>query len=357
MKRVALCVLLITLLITAGCMGKTGSVSGYIVDQHDQGIPGIKVHLGTNSIVTGSDGKFAFSSVPVGSYEVDAFAVGGTVGHYMMAPITVTIKRGKNDLGRITAYEILGVGVVIESIDDSITTAAVSGCQRVKTLLDREMVRFPSSNMKSRKAPTREASDALLAGNISFFKITWEPLKETWVHHYRIDYVDDDVVTLVWDSQDAHPEDPDFDSAHPAAYLDLDNELVGIISSAGKYQFRITGLRADENQEKELPVIDASIGMFLDTFPTKLTKNGAQLSWTAVTGASGYRVRVCSDVSLSEISEAWESGDELLAPETTQVTPTGLTAENDYYWSVGDYANDGTGWTAEIALGRSGMTY
>jgi hypothetical protein len=288
-------------------------------------------------------------------------AAGGTTDHYLSAGVDKTVTEGSNDFGSIIAYALLGQGVIIEQVYRA-RTLALSELRALKEALG---VDYPAKCAKglgrAAKATrnARSATSGVITENIAYFYLRWQPLAEAWVSHYRLYYLGltGTLNVMIWDSDDTHDEDPAYNSGDPQAYLDLGYELDGqSISSAGRYQFKIIGYSADGSQTKELPVIAVSLGMALDNYPTDLQCVGTQLSWTGVTGADGYYVRVFAgdDADLSD--PVWHSGDTLLPSTPTSVDmPPPLPG--DYLWSVAAHAYDDTGWTAEITMGISGFTY
>ncbi len=364
MKKQLLATLAILALVMSGCFfcgPGDGNVFGYIVDQGDYGVAGVIVTMGTyGSTVTDSTGRFAFATVPAGSYTITAS--GGESGHYLIEPVIRNVTNGDNDLGRIPAYEVLGFGAIVESLSSRAGLRTATGHADLKSAIHHEAASRHLGPIPGAVARGyRPAEESVLADNISFFHLSWAPLAEGWISHYVIHYLgpDGSQNELVWDSNDLHAEDPGYVDSDPAAYLDLTYELTGLVSTAGTYQFRITGYSADDSQSKALPAITVSLGMLLDNFPTDLQFAGTLLSWTGVIGADGYRAGIFAgdDMDLSGPA-IWDSGDTLLPPSPTYVDVSAVLIVDTYYYSsVIARALDETGWTAEVTRGISGFVY
>lgn len=371
MKKLGFFLLLILGMMIAGCGGGgakvKGNVFGYIKDQNNSGVDGVLVKVGGRTGTTDPTGRYEITGVVVGTYQVTASGGTSSSGHYLSAPVSKTVIEGDNDFETIIAYKLLGCGIIIENTSGEMGSLAVR--QSVKNAISNETVFFKSqitpvkSSSKSIGSYALATNDTLL-NNISYFYLNWEPLivDSLDADHYEIYYLGPNgtLNEKVWDSRpgvDPHPEDPAYDTGAPAAYLDITYELADKVTTAGAYQFRVIGYNAGGTVSKEFPVITASIGKLLSNFPTGLQYTApAHLSWTGLTGASGYRVGVFSDQAL-EIS-VWNSGVTLLPPTTTSVNVTsGLIGGNEYYWSVIAYALDETGWTAESTRGISGFYY
>jgi hypothetical protein len=358
-----------------GCGGGTSNpsnpscaVSGYIKNQSGAGVVGVKVKATNNTNITdyyqattNSSGKYTFNIPQAGTYTING--QGGTSGHYMVEPKTVSLILGSNNLEDILAYKLQGRGVIIQRVSgemDSLSMKPSSAIALWKKVSLEEKVEFQNTPVyKANNVKVKAVSDSFLKDNISFILLSWENLSQTWVNHYRIYYKgpDGSLNEFVWSSADPHPEDPpaDPDPQVNTAYLDLDKELDQKVTTAGTYVFRVVGLSGNESQSKELPDITVSIGMLLSNYPTGLNFTDPLLSWTKVPEANGYKIGIYNDSSLS--SGVWDSGVTLLpATQSSINVPAGLTVGTYYYWNVDAHAVDSTGYTAEITRTVSGFT-
>jgi hypothetical protein len=227
MKKIILLVLLIQGLVLAGCGSPSpppveDSVSGYIVDQSGTGVSGVKVNIGSNEVTTDSNGRFFSNSISPGNYAISGS--GGSTGHYVVVPKTVTINAGANNLGNITAYKILGCGVIIQSPLSGSSMNAQFKNPTVKRITRGELDRSPVQyTPHPGNMGVKSVSPAFLNENISFILLNWEKLTDSWIDHYNIYYLGSDGSQniMVWNSQDSHSGDPTFEPNDPPRLISI----------------------------------------------------------------------------------------------------------------------------------------
>lgn len=321
-------------------------VTGQIIDQYGVGLADCQVYLGQNQTITLADGSFTFSNIAMGFYQLKA--KGGDEAQYLLNSIEKNIDQVEVDLGQLTAYQVMGVGVVIESTS-TIQLLSLSTTQG-QSIAEKKMKLFEDMESQYFVDFTnlmRPASFTGLDQSISFILLRWEPIGGKT---YIVEYWDGSQFVQVWDSEESHPEDPLFDQADPQAYLDLSSELVGYILGAGYYQFRVVAKDSASTEIVNLPMIDVSLGMQLDSYPTDLQLVNEQLTWAEVSGANGYRVQIFDQTGM----RIYTSGAVLLTDTTLEV-PSLLNSEEHYTWWVDAHAVDDMGWTTEITRGISGF--
>ncbi|MGE5529026.1 MAG: carboxypeptidase-like regulatory domain-containing protein [Patescibacteria group bacterium] len=358
MKRLYIPLLLSLILILPGCGGGGGTPDpttayGYIVDQDGAGVAGVTVTLGTAMDITDGLGRFDFTGLTAGDY--DLTASGGTLGHYLAAPINVTIvAETANNLGNITAYRLYGVGVVVESLADKAVT-----CGTLPAALKEIRIDGPCQigRPPAKKVSTRAAEWSFLEQNAAFVYLEWEPITDATGYKVYFAATDEEI----WVSGAEHPGDPDaYSGGLYRAYLDLDqpDELGGLVTATGVYGFKVVA-ELSGGGALELPVIQVSLGRVLSTYPVLATDclNPAThvLSWAPVTEADGYRVRVYDEAQTLLLVD---SETPLLV--TTSYDLSGdpnLIHETYYHARVDAQHLDATGWPAEITRGIGGFEY
>jgi hypothetical protein len=332
-------------------------VVGYILNQNNTGIEGVKVtlSLNQNSYTTNTDssGKFSYSDAGIVSGTYQLTAAGGVTGHYVINPVSRNITANTtNNLGNITAYRLIGCGVIINSPYRSSSLSATNSAWKKPGWNDLRYIPNVFTN------PVKPANNKLwqkaFPGNLndydSCFMILWEPL--VGITHYQIHYLGADGTAdiIVWDSNNSYAGDPvNYDPVNNVyqAYLDLSDELKTQNITPGSYHFQVVGI----GSSSVLPQIIIPIGVTLQSCPASLTASTSQLSWTGVNGANGYRVGIYQDQTLSV--QEWVTSSLI----TNTFIPIPATINSGYhYWCVDAQALDNTGWTAEITRSVSGFT-
>ncbi|MCK4259367.1 MAG: hypothetical protein KAX49_10340 [Halanaerobiales bacterium] len=321
-------------------------VSGQIVVQNSLGVEGVLVTLGSNQTVTAADGSFTFADLTPDMYVLKA--EGGREEHYLIDPMDLILSAGENNLGQISAYQMLGVGVIIQSTTNmqSLSVPLKKSLATNKQDLLQEMVRRDYSFQLTSFSL---ASFTNLTDEISMVILKWEDLSAS---QYQIYYLGTggETAKLVWDSNYlADADDPDFDPTHPVAYLDLGYELANVISDAGEYQFQVVGYDDTGTLIAELPVVIVSLGMVLENYPTGLSRSNDQLSWTEVIGADGYNIAIYDQNDALQQTD-WEVGTSTMIREY-------LISGEYYTWMVDGQAIDESGWPIEITRGISGFIW
>ncbi|HEX3047427.1 MAG TPA: carboxypeptidase-like regulatory domain-containing protein [Bacillota bacterium] len=383
MNKIFLGLVLILSLILVGCGGggdtpttpdsQLASISGRIVDQSENVIPGVKIRFATYQVTTGPDGTFSLHSIPPDTYTITG--IGGTNDHYLIKPITKNLLVGNNDLGNsIIAYKVLGCGVIIQGASGDVENFSVCSQRTIpslKKIITEDIRHFTTkSRFNSASISAMSATQQVLNDNISFVLLSWGVLTDDEYaqcnDHFKVYYLGPSGTEniKVWDSRDSHPEDPDYNPGAPRAFLDLSNELAELVENAGTYIFRITGYDNLETKSFNLPKITVSLGMKMDKYATNLyyatNNNPPTLNWDVLTGVDGYRIGIYNDAGLEQL--VWDSQnsaetDGYLPPSAISIgIPTSLSANTHYYWCVNAYSFDDTGWPEEITRGISGFT-
>jgi hypothetical protein len=86
-------ILMVALVVmVVSCTRGTGSIEGIIVDGSGLPVPGVIVQAAGNSVVTGDDGSFSITDVPVGDYTISASkdGVGSITSEVTVRPDTTT---------------------------------------------------------------------------------------------------------------------------------------------------------------------------------------------------------------------------------------------------------------------------
>jgi hypothetical protein len=193
---------------------------------------------------------------------------------------------------------------------------------------------------------TASVSDSFLSSHVAYIFLNWEPVSSA--SHYKVAYNG----TTVWDSDDTNSADPSYDKTDPQAYLDLDDELSGKISSAGQYTFQVTALNGTTTVAT-YTAVTVSLGRLLENYPTGISYASGSLSWTGVTAASGYRVRIYDG---SNILRA-DSGATLLTTLSHSLASAGLSSGTYYNVFIDAQALNSSETPVEITRGVSGFTY
>jgi hypothetical protein len=382
-KKLIIGSLLLTGLMLAGCGGgssggnggdpSTGEVSGSIVGLDNTPVTGkTAVRLGTYATtLSDENGNFQFTAVPPGDYQIIISGGSGSNAlEHLAGAAGIKVSAGRNQAGAIQVYNILSYGALSTDGGNSASSIRASGLVKngLKNVISTEVSFYqPGTILMSQAVNFRAASINLTKANIAFVYINWKPLSGVTNPKYKIYFgASEDSQNLVWDSTKVGTDHKDdystaapYDPVNPKAFLDLGDELAGKVSAAGIYQFRIIVYNEDGTKSKELPVIGVFIGMLMDSFPECKPLAGTTLSWTAVTGSSGYKAGIYKDAPMTQ--KIWESPDPLIPQAQASIAlPSVVTSETtptDYYWVVRAYAIDGAGWPTEVVAGTSAFRY
>lgn len=315
-----------------------------IVDQNGAGIPGVSITMGTLKATTDDSGAFTFNGLEPGSYSVKG--MGGRDHHYILGETQIVLAKGVQEQ-EFTAYQLIGAGVVMQSPANSTNQASSVKLTALKKEMNLSGVRKGVPTKSHRSQTKRISTKAIdLMGNASCIALNWEPINGAV--SYGISYLHTDGIWhSVWDSDQAYPEDPAFDSSNPQAYLDLGNELAGFVTGAGNYTFKVSAFFDTRNID--LPQITVSLGMRLADFPRNLAYTNSLLSWSSVSGASQYRTLIYRDGIL--VDQAIHG-----VGVTSMIVPEEVIPGQYHEWYVDAQALDETGWLAEITRAISGFT-
>jgi hypothetical protein len=240
------------------------------------------------------------------------------------------------------AYSVTGVGVIMES-----RLGESSGDMTINSELKRISLPVSGAVAQSNGSlQTASVSDSFLASHVAYIYLTWDAVSSA--DHYQVTYNG----TKVWDSTDPHPADPIYSATAPEAYLDLDKELAGTITSAGQYAFQVLAL-SGTTVVATLPSVNVSLGRLLENYPTGISYASGSLSWTGVDNASGYRVLVFDSSNTLKA----DSGSTLLTTLSYSLPGSGLTSGTYYKVIVNALAVGSSGTTVEITRGVTGFTY
>ncbi len=194
--------------------------------------------------------------------------------------------------------------------------------------------------------------------SLKYIYLNWEPL--SGASSFTVYYLGPDGTQNepVWTWPGVSPEDPAYNNSDPAAYLDLSDELVGLVEAPGSYQFRLTAFKGSE--VKHSNIITVSIGTILNECPANPQYTSSRLSWTEVTAAAGYTVGYTVGLykdSFSPADEVWRTPAAIPDPFLS-LPPNGVTMNLDYYLcSINARAVNATGKIAEITNTISGFNY
>lgn len=245
--------------------------------------------------------------------------------------------------GSTPVYKVHGVGVIIESKSSS-SISSISKSSYFNPAWKRIDLSLDSfTGVQSQPAlgfRAASVTDADLSSNVSFILLTWDVV--SGAGHYQVFYQDN----MVWDSDNENIADPTFIPSNPQAYLDLDGELSGKITTAGQYEFQIVALQGS-TVIVGLPKVTASLGMVLETFPGNVSFASPNLTWDAVTAVSEYKI-------------TFNRGDGFIVNNSTPSYNVGtvLTEASQYYevWVDARYLDSG-GNLVEMTRVIDGFTY
>lgn len=244
-------------------------------------------------------------------------------------------------------YHALGVGVIMQS-RSAINALSFDADQRPCFDPNWKRLDFSPASLTAVQSKASSVirlasvSDDVLNENVSFILLTWDAVRNA--NRYQVYYGEE----IVWDSNTVNEDmDPAFEPGNPQAYLDLDEELAGRITTAGVYEFEIVALNGGVEKVR-LPLVTASLGMILETLPDNITFSApSSLTWNAVAATSEYRITLTGVAPV-----AVEGG------LTSFDVATVLTAGPEYYeaWVDARYLDDG-GNLVEVTRGIGGFDF
>ncbi len=257
-----------------------------------------------------------------------------------------------------------GIGVIIESITASFSNSTTEGDVTASLkpspalaggLGIKQWLATHSYHSFSPVAKSLNGNGAITASAISqtdwdqsvkYILLDWKPLNGATYYQVYFLGADGSLNQNVWDSRDNHPNDPAFATK---AFLDITEELAGIVRKAGQYQFKVIAYNGGVS--KEYPAITVSIGRLMGSFPTVSTADigSNKLSWAKVDGATSYKAGIYKDVTLTTV--VWDSGEDLLGDTFAKFGPI---AKGYYYAAAFAYADE-NGQPAEVIGAISGF--
>jgi hypothetical protein len=249
---------------------------------------------------------------------------------------------------------IMGIGVIAQGKGGAVNSIAPNAVGISSTSPNWKRLDVPLVNQSGQTSQ----SDKLLASRVNSIAVTGDNVYSyiylSWnavsgANSYQVLYNGN----TVWASGDSHPNDPKDGST--IAYLDLDDELAGKITAAGSYQFQVKALNSGASVIAA-GTLTVSLGVKLGDYPKNISyvSGTHQLSWTGVSGANGYRVKLYSDAGYKNLSH--DSGAKPLLTGASYDL-TGKVSSGFYYGTIDAWATDANGSPLEIARGISGLTY
>lgn len=273
---------------------------------------------------------------------------------------------GGNDAITGTPLWNAGIGVIIQSTTSFLPMSATagdsssSGKDSFAFVEERGVKQWLATQIYHSFTPAARSFNAISdsttlssiddndwANSVKYIFLDWQPLNGAT--YYQVYFLGKDgTASRVWNSQENHPNDPTYATK---AFLDITEELAGIVREAGQYRFKVIAYNGGSS--KEYPAITVSIGRLLGTYlrESDIHVSGSQLSWPAIDGASGYKAAVYKDAALTKV--AWNSGKVLLQDTFADF---GDLSGGDYYAVAFADADDETGRTLEITYATSVFT-
>lgn len=359
MKKMRLLTFVIVLaVLISGCGGGGGGQKGTIVsgtvvdfDNPAKGIGNMMVQIGTKAVITDGSGKFSIDGIEPGTYWVTATGpVQPTSTDHLTGSLNMTVVKGANDCGKIPVYSMQGIGVTINENDSYVATGMKTKAQILRGKELKKAVKY--NQVISYSSTTqywpyntgfnfRTSNISIWDVDSAYIRLDWKPLAANL--GYKIYFVSNGDLKLVWDSHSIGEGDDPFDSAVPVVRLYIDTELkMDTVNTAGVYQFQIVAYNSDGSKFKELPVITVSIGR--DSAPSGLECSNYQLSWDQLDGAE-YNLQFYQDPYYTNMIYAIPA---FLPQTTNSLDLTGIITPGDYYLRLQAYTFDRAGWTAEI---------
>jgi hypothetical protein len=254
---------------------------------------------------------------------------------------------------------IMGIGVIAESKNGNKVNSIAFGAAGSGNIspnwkrLDVPLVNQLGQTSRSNKLLADVASGTPLStSNRNYIYLAWNAV--SGARSYQVLYNE----SKVWDSTVKSNNDPDQpNDGTVTAYLDTDEELSGKITTTGSYTFKVQALNSSASVIAEGSVT-ASLGVKLGiTYPTNIDYAGYThlLSWTAVSGANGYRVQLFADEKYTSCSFDSKKTSMLFTTASYSLSGNGLSGY--YYGIVNAVATDGSGNPTEINRGICGFTY
>ena len=329
------------------------TVFGKVLDQSGTGINGLVLSYSTVSATSDVDGMFTFQNAPSGEFILRG--IGGTDRHYAIPEQSINVISGAaNDIGEIVAIETSAVGIVAQSVsDDTARASALSRPAALKRNVDIAIAAKSSLDVHERAGVKVAGSQSFLLNNVSFFKIFWEPVADAAVEYYEVYFQDPSglLSVPVWHSGEQHEEDPSFDPAEPAAYLDIGNELHDLVVEPGLYQFQIVGFGPANEELVRLSPIIASIATIINTFVQDAVFSDSAATWSGLPGAGSYTFHIFG-ADGSQIGVPIEG---LGTASVTASFPEGLSAGEYYQVYIDAFAFNSDGFVAEVSRSVGGF--
>lgn len=244
------------------------------------------------------------------------------------------------------------IGYIAESISSSSSFMAASANKilnifNIKETLAHEsfaVITAPAFQVTSFKAAGAGGTGSIWDYGIKFIYLDWAPLSGATYYKIYFKGKDGTEDKEVWDSRSINPGDPQHATI---AYLDISDELSKYVSEPGEYKFQT--IAYNNSYSKEYPVVTASIGTKMTSLPTGLNSSTLnELTWTALAGATGYKVGIYKDSLLRD--KAGDSGTTLLSDITFDYSTLNLAANNTYFWVVYACSVDSSNKVVEITF-------
>lgn len=249
------------------------------------------------------------------------------------------------------------IGYITESISSSSSFVTASAIRTTNILNIKEMITCESFAKTTTpafqsivfKAEGSGSTGGIWNNGIRFIYLDWAPISGATYYKVYFKGMDGNNNIEVWDSRSIHSDDPQYATI---AYLDISDELKDCVSGPGEYKFQT--IAYNNSYSKEYPVITTSIGTKMSSLPTGLDASKTpNLAWTALTGATGYKVGIYKDSLLR--NKTGDSGTTLLYSTTFDYSTLNL-ASGFYYWAVYACCVDSSNKVVEITFTVSSFT-
>lgn len=202
----------------------------------------------------------------------------------------------KDDKTNPPNYKAMGVGVIIQGQSNTGSLSVGSYGTFRKLDIYRKWIDLAPGGPQPRVQSTlvfraTAVSKEFLEDNTALILLAWD--KVSGADHYHIYYGS----AKVWESDkvDAGKDPGGFNPNNPMAYLDLDHELIGKISTAGEYRFQIVAVNAGDTEVTRLSEVSASLGMVLGQIPQNIKYNNPNLTWDNIANAHEYKMTIFNE--------------------------------------------------------------